>query len=420
VNDVEGGVTRICDVAIVGAGAAGLATAYFAAAARLPLRVLLLDGAAHPGAKILVSGGSRCNVTNVRVRERDFFGGRVATIRRVLRAFPVPATVEWFTELGVALHEEEDGKLFPDTHRSRDVLSALLRGIESRGVPLVSSARVRGIRRTSGGFVLDSTRGLVEAARVVLATGGQSLPKTGSDGGGYVLASALGHTIVPTTPALAPLVSDENRGFHRELSGVSVGAVLSVWIDGALATSESGSLLFTHFGVSGPVALNVSRVWARARLERRAVDVRASFMPGVRFEVLDDRWIEAARARPTTAVRTVLASDVPDALALALLRSADVDAATRLAELTRDERRRLVHSTLDSLLPVIDTRGYSYAEATAGGGDLAEIDATTMASHVCEGLYLVGEILDVDGRVGGFNFQWAWASGKVAGSALAA
>jgi predicted Rossmann fold flavoprotein len=403
VNDVAGRVTRICDVAIVGAGAAGLATAYFAAAARLPLRVLLLDGAAHPGAKILVSGGSRCNVTNVRVRERDFFGGRVATIRRVLRAFPVPATVEWFTELGVALHEEEDGKLFPDTHRSRDVLSALLRGIESRGVPLVSSARVRGIRRTSGGFVLDSTRGLVEAARVVLATGGQSLPKTGSDGGGYVLASALGHTIVPTTPALAPLVSDENRGFHRELSGVSVGAVLSVWIDGALATSESGSLLFTHFGVSGPVALNVSRVWARARLERRAVDVRASFMPGVRFEVLDDRWIEAARARPTTAVRTVLASDVPDAL-----------------ELTRDERRRLVHSTLDSLLPVIDTRGYSYAEATAGGVDLAEIDPSTMASHVCEGLYLVGEILDVDGRVGGFNFQWAWASGKVAGSALAA
>src|SRR5262245_15081857 len=173
------------DVAIVGAGAAGLATAIFLRRANPAVRVLLLDGAARPGAKILVSGGSRCNVTNTVVTEADFWGGKRTIVRRVLRALPVDRTVAFFRDLGVTLHEEVDGKLFPDSNRSREVLEALLRAGADAGVDLRSGTRVTALRAVDRNFAVETQRGVLEARAVVLATGGRSLPKTGSDGAGY-------------------------------------------------------------------------------------------------------------------------------------------------------------------------------------------------------------------------------------------
>src|SRR6185436_17851284 len=169
-------------------------------------RVVLLDGAARPGAKILVSGGARCNVTNTVVSEADFWGGRRTIIRQILRGFPVSETVAFFREIGVRLHEEPDGKLFPDTNRARDVLNALLRTSEQAGVELLAGHRVIGIARMSDGLEVATSQGHFKAGAVVLATGGRSLPKSGSDGAGYAMAERLGHTIVPTTPGLAPLL----------------------------------------------------------------------------------------------------------------------------------------------------------------------------------------------------------------------
>jgi len=411
-------------VAIVGAGAAGLATAIFTRRFSRSRSVVLLDGARTPGAKILVSGGSRCNVTNTTVTEHDFWGGKPSVIRRVLRGFPVGDTIAFFREIGVGLHEEAGGKLFPDTNRARDVLTALLRESEAVGVQLRAEQRVTDVVRLDpgtadpAGFRIVTGRGEMRASAVVLATGGQSLPKSGSDGAGFAIAGRLGHTIVPTTPALAPLVLDATDAVHTSVSGVSQDVELAVWIDGAVAARAIGSLLWTHFGVSGPVALNISRHWLRARLEGRPTAITASFRPGAQFDEVDADWQRRAIANPKASVQTTLASLVPASVAAAILRQLGLDATTTLAHLARDDRRRLSRALVEFPLPVTDSRGYTYAEATAGGVALAEIDAGTMASRVCPGLSCVGEILDVDGRIGGFNFQWAWSSGFVAGRAL--
>jgi len=386
--------------------------------------VVLLDGASRLGAKILVSGGARCNVTNAVVTDADFWGGRRTVIRRVLRGFPVADTVAFFREIGVRLHEEPGGKLFPDSNRARDVLNALVSEATRAGVSIVAGARVADVTKRGGGFLLHTASGDISAVRVVLATGGRSLPKSGSDGAGYDMAKRLGHTVVPTTPGLVPLLLDSaGRAMHRELSGVAHDAELTLWIDGAVDIRLSGSLLWTHFGISGPVTLDMSRHWLRAQLEQRRAELTVSLCPGRTFDDVERWWTARAGERPQTSVSKQLATLLPASVTGALLAragGAPIDFATTLAHLPRDDRRRLSHALVKWPLAVTGDRGYSYAEVTAGGVSLDEIDPATMRSRVCEGLSLVGEILDVDGRIGGFNFQWAWSSARVAASALGA
>lgn len=405
------------DIVIVGAGAAGLTTAIFAR--QLSGRaVRLVDGAARPGAKILVSGGSRCNVTNAVVTERDYWGGRRTIIRRVLSRLPVPQTIAFFESLAVPLKEEPTAKLFPRSDRSRDVLEALLGAARELGVAIMPSTRVHRVSPAANGFELETSQGPMRATSVVLATGGLSLPKTGSDGGGLTMARALGHSIVPTTPALAPLVLAK-PGIHERLSGVAQDLELALRVDGRIAERIAGAMLWTHFGISGPAALDVSRHWLRARLEGHQVALTAHLQNGRPFETVEAAWTKAAAERPRVALQTALAEMLPASVAAALLDSVELDGTIRLAQLTRDGRRALSHALTALPLPVSDSRGYSYAEATAGGVALDEIDPASMESRKCAGLYLVGEMLDVDGRLGGFNFQWAWSSARTAAEGLA-
>ncbi len=384
-------------IVIVGAGAAGLATAIFAARANPKLSIALLDGAEKIGAKILISGGGRCNITNVKVTPEDYWGGSRNTIKRVLAALSEEKTAAFFREIGVPLHEEQWGKLFPDSNQARSVLDALVREAKHCGVELKAGHRVTAIAK---GFKVATSKGELEAERVVLATGGLSIPKTGSDGGGYALAKSLGHSIIPTTPALAPLTIERTA----DLAGVTHEVELTVRVDGGKETLL-GSMLWTHFGVSGPVAMNASRVWHRAKVENRPVTVTANFAPGVD--------IEAELLRSKGKAANVIAKWIPSRLAEKL--APDV----MLSHLTKEQRRDLVRAVTEFPMGVTGTRGYNYAEATAGGVPLDEIDPRTMESRLCPGLHFVGEILDVDGRIGGFNFQWAWSSGFVAGNALA-
>src|SRR5215472_7482919 len=277
-----------------------MAAAIFARRANPGRQVVLVDSARKPGAKILVSGGGRCNVTNTVVNEADFWGGKRTVVRHILRAFPADRTVEFFRDLGVGLHEEVDGKLFPDTNRARDVLDALFRAASECGVDFRPGVRVLSVSRANSGFDLATSAGGLHAADAVLATGGQSLPKTGSDGAGYGIAQAAGHTIVPLTPALAPLVLDPDTPYsiHGRLPGVAVDAAITVWVDGVVALRLSGALLWTHFGVSGPVVLNASRHWARARVEDRSVRLTLSFRPGASFDEVDARWTSGRHVRP--------------------------------------------------------------------------------------------------------------------------
>jgi predicted Rossmann fold flavoprotein len=404
------------ETVIVGAGAAGLATAIFVRLIDPTRPVRLVDGAARPGAKILVSGGSRCNVTNAVVTETDYWGGKRTIIRRVLRRLPVAETIAFFERIGVPLKEEPGGKLFPRSDRSRDVLDALLRAAADTGVVLSPSTRVHGISGERGAFRLDSSRGPLRAESVVFATGGLSLPKTGSDGGGLEIARRLGHSIVPTTPALAPLVSA--GGLHAGLSGVSQDVELTIWVDGRAGERLRGSMLWTHFGISGPVALNASRHHLRAVLEGQRTEVTVSLLPDETFESVDTRLTTAARQRPKSSLHSVLAVDLPASVAAALADFSQTDASAPLAQLSREARRRLAHTLTALPLAITGSRGYNYAEATAGGVALEEIDPATMQSRRCPGIYLVGEMLDVDGRIGGFNFQWAWSSARAAAEGL--
>jgi predicted Rossmann fold flavoprotein len=247
------------------------------------------------------------------------------------------------------------------------------------------------------------------------------LPKSGSDGAGYGVAWRLGHTVVPTTPALVPLLlASDADPMHRELSGVAQPVELMLRVDGARPVRLTGSLLWTHFGISGPVTLDMSRHWLRAQLEGRPAWLTVSLCPGLPFEELDAWWIAQAAGRPQTSLLGALSALVPASVAAAILRRLPLDAGTPLAHVRRDDRRRLSHALVAWPLDVIGSRGYNYAEATAGGIALNEIDPATMQSRICPGLFLVGEILDVDGRIGGLNFQWAWSSARVAGTALGA
>ncbi|MGE3843470.1 MAG: NAD(P)/FAD-dependent oxidoreductase [Vicinamibacterales bacterium] len=403
------------DLAVVGGGAAGLATAIFAARTRPDLRIAVLDGARSLGAKILVSGGGRCNVTNRHVVAADFNGGSRRTIARVLEAFSAEDTIRFFAQLGVALHEEPHGKMFPDSNRAKTVLDALLADCRARQIALRTNCRVETVCAGDRHFVLEGP-GLHETAgRVVLATGGQSVPKTGSDGHGFLLARALGHTIVPTTPALVPLLLEDGR--LAALAGVTHDATLYLYAHGRKQRTIRGSLLWTHIGISGPAALDISRHWLRAALDAREPEVVLD-LTGSDFQSLDAWLLDRARTRPRALVATVLGERVPAPVGTLLAHRAGLEDVL-MASLERSGRRALVQSMTGWVLPVSGSRGFTHAEATAGGVALTEIDPATMGSTRCAGLYLVGEMLDVDGRLGGFNFQWAWSSAYVAGRAAA-
>lgn len=418
------------DVIIVGAGAAGLATAIFTARRHPGLHVALLDGAKRIGAKILVSGGGRCNVTNVEVRPDDFWGGSRHTIRRVLSAFTAEDTVAFFRELGVGLHVEENGKLFPDSNRAKTILDALLQESAARGVSVFRDHRVVGAEAVDGGFRVRAAPdwkfgapqpavhgATFRARRLVLATGGRSYPKTGSDGGGYELARGLGHSIVAITPALAPLILEGE--FHTPLSGIAQDVEITVHVAGERPVRMTGAMLWTHFGVSGPAAMNVARVWERAQLDGQPVNMTVNFLPGLDFGAAEQKLIALGAAQPKAHVQTVIGQLIPARVAEALLRRFDIPTHVPMAHFSREGRRALVHALTAFPLAVGGTRGFDHAEVTAGGVPLSEIEPATMASRRCPGLFLVGEILDVDGRIGGFNFQWAWSSGFVAAGGLA-
>jgi predicted Rossmann fold flavoprotein len=377
-------------------------------------RVLLVDGARVLGAKILVSGGGRCNVTHHAVDERDFNGSSPAAIRKVLRRFDVPRTVAFFRELGVELRREDTGKLFPVTNRARTVLDGLLVAARAAGVSVRHPWRVSVVSRDPAGFVLTSEAGgLIRTPRIILATGGRSLPKTGSDGGGYALAQALGHSLTERVfPGLVPLTVAEGH-FIRALSGLSVPAALEVRAaSGRKRAVVTGSLLCTHFGLSGPAALDVSRHYLDARMDEAGAQLVVRWIPEETAESMD----LALRDLGSATVGSLVGRRLPERLARALCAQAGVDPATPGHRLSRPARRALAEAVAEMPVPVTGDRGYAFAEVTAGGVPLRELDLATMRSRVAPGLSLCGEICDVDGRIGGFNFQWAWASGFVAGT----
>jgi predicted flavoprotein YhiN len=439
-------------IVVVGAGAAGLMAAIWAARSGAG-RVTAVDGARRLGAKILVAGGGRCNVTHYRVDESAYAGSSRSAIRHVLRGFDVERTRAFFAELGVELKREETGKLFPVSDDAHSVLNALLGECRRLGVRLRHPWRVSAVRRCEEGFEIEGHEPtgeaggaggvsgggeaaagageVMRASRVILATGGRALPRSGSDGAGYGLARGLGHTVTERVfPALVPLVLAEGH-WVRSLSGLTVPATLELRSGtGKRLVSFTNSTLCTHFGLSGPSVLDISRYYTQERFADAGVGgaggagLVVNWLPGRTGEQVD-ACLLAQRSRSPARVLSeepwpAPAGPLPDRLARALCAASGVDASSPMDRLSKDARRALVQMVTATPLPVTGDRGFTHAEVTAGGVPLGELQTATMASRVCPGLHIIGELCDVDGRIGGFNFQWAWASGYLAGRAAAA
>jgi predicted Rossmann fold flavoprotein len=438
-GDSSGRAPFEVDVLIVGAGAAGLMAAVFAGRAarqatgpgQPPLRVLAVDGAKKLGAKILVAGGGRCNVTHHAVDAAAYAGSSRNAIRKVLGRFDVPQTVAFFADLGVTLKREDTGKLFPTTDDAHTVLDALLLAVERSGARLLHPWRVSGVQqRDDGGFLVHgpvddpALPSAIRTRRLILATGGMALPKTGSDGAGYRFVKALGHSVTPlVTPALVPLTLAEGC-FIRELSGLTLNTTLTLHASGSAGSpgkplvSFTNSTLCTHFGLSGPAVLDISRYYLDTVEHDPGAHLVINWLPGVTAAQADAHLL-ARRNASVLRVLTDAPWTLPERLARALLAQVGLAPGQSGEHVSKDTRRALVTALCGWRLPVIGNRGYTFAEVTAGGVPLAEVHLESMASRVCPGLHVIGELCDVDGRIGGFNFQWAWATGYIAGTSAA-
>jgi predicted Rossmann fold flavoprotein len=401
---------------VIGAGAAGILTAIFAS--RGGARTLLLESHAKPGAKIRVSGGGRCNVLPSRMELSDFHTrGSPNTLRNLFASWPLDGVRAFFErDLGLALKVEESGKVFPVSDDADEVVAALFAECSRSGAELRSGVRVRELARIEPAidgarFELTTESGeRLRCARIALCTGGLSLPKTGSDGWGFDAARALGHTVLATYPALVPLLTE--RGAWHELAGVSLRATVRAMRGDALLEERTGDLLFTHKGFSGPVVLDQSR---HVTDEQSGGVVLTVAWLGADAAKWDERLVHGGTRTVVTTLRELL----PRRLVTALLELAAVQPERKLAELAREERKRLVRVLAACPLEVSGNEGYRTAEVTGGGIPLEEINAKTLESRLVPGLFLAGEIVDVTGRIGGFNFLWAWVSGRKVGLAVA-
>ena len=397
-------------VIVIGAGAAGSMAAIFAATEGA--ETLLLERTKDGGRKILISGGGRCNVLPARLDETRFVTDSSPNVlRKMVRAWPLEQQRAFFEQtLGIALEEEEEsGKLFPTSNRARDVRDGLLAHARSVGVTLHMETMVSSIAPVGAGWEVRVAGGeRLACDAVVVATGGLSVPNTGSDGVGLGMLAALGHTMHPTYAALTPLIAD--RADFAALSGVSLRLSLTAR-SAERAARATGGFLFTHHGYSGPAVLDVSHVMVRAR-----ADGGASARLQVQWTALGEpEWEAALRPHGVRTVTGALRSQLPDRLVAVLLGVAQVDPARTLSELRRDERLRLIDTLVRGELPWAGDEGYKKAEVTGGGVALGDVRSASMESRRHRGLFLCGEILDAFGPIGGYNFLWAWATGRSAG-----
>ncbi len=386
--------------------------------------MVAVDGAKILGAKILVAGGGRCNVTHHAVDERDYAGSPPALIQRVLRRFGVEETIAFFEAAGVTLKREATGKLFPTTDQARTVLTALLTAARDARVEIVHPMRIETVTKVASGFCVSNATESITAPCVILATGGLSLPKSGSDGSGLRLAQSLDHTLTALlNPALVPLTLASGHWLSA-LTGLALPAEITVVTRAGKVARDAnaraipaihGAVLLTHFGLSGPAILDVSRHWQQSMASDSQCELHINWLPGTSESSLEQELVACKGKSLIAALHARLA----DRFLRAACAQTEVDCACGIQQIPRARRQALVRLLTAHRIAPTGTRGFVAAETTAGGVPLAELNLDRLESLRTQGLFMCGEMLDVDGRLGGFSFQWAWASGYVAGCAAA-
>ncbi|MFE0755752.1 NAD(P)/FAD-dependent oxidoreductase [Inquilinus sp. NPDC058860] len=388
------------DVVVIGAGAAGMMCA--AEAGRRGRSVLVLDHAPAPGEKIRISGGGRCNFTNLHAAPANFVSANPHFCISALRRYTQRDFIALVDRHGIAWHEKTLGQLFCDGS-SRQIIDMLLAEMRSAGATLRLSSKVESVGRDADGFVLDLASGPLRCRSLVVATGGRSIPKMGATGFGYDLAARFGLKVTETRPALVPLTFEPALLERlRPLAGIAVDAEI-----GCGRTRFREAMLFTHRGLSGPSILQISSYW------REGQEIEVSMLPGTE---MFDRLRGARAENGRRALHTVLAEALPKRLAQTIAEAEG--AAGNLADLSDKVLRRVADAVNGWRVRPAGSEGYRTAEVTLGGVDTAGLDSRTMEAKAVPGLYFIGEVVDVTGWLGGYNFQWAWSSGWSAGQAV--
>lgn len=405
-------------IAIIGGGAAGLLAGI--TLAQNGADVTIFEKMRQAGKKMMITGKGRCNITNA----CDIQGfiknlpGNGRFLNSALHRFTNDDIVELLESNGLQTKVERGGRIFPVSDKAKDVVDTLLDIFSTAGGKLLVDTKVIDILTKDGKVTgVKTMKGAYTADAVVLAAGGASYPGTGSDGNGAKLASKVGHNIIPLRPSLVPLESD--YPYLDALQGLSLRNVqVSLLIDGEKATNEFGEMLFTHFGVSGPIILSLSNVVAKALNAGKTVDLSIDLKPALTIEKLDARvqrdFLQYSRKQLANGMKDLL----PQSMISVVCDMAYLDEEKFINQISREERQRLVYTLKNFCVPITATRPISEAIVTAGGVDVKEINPKTMESKLVEGLYFAGEVMDVDGFTGGFNLQAAFSSGYAAGVAI--
>jgi predicted Rossmann fold flavoprotein len=402
------------DVLVIGGGPAGLMAAI--ATSERKARVLLCEQLPRPGAKLLVTGGGRCNLTNLADRSTFLasFGRQGRFLEPALALMDSAELRAFFAGLGVRTEAADGFHVFPTSNSARTVLSALLRRAAELGVTTALGTEVTGLILTSGRVTgVKTLAGPVQAACIILATGGKSYAELGATGTGYRLAREAGHTVVTPVPGLAPLVLAS--GWAQGLAGVSLFEV-QVWIDlpRQRGARRRGPLLFTHRGLSGQAVLDISADVASLLARERTVPLRVNLTPDTTPQEWSARFDHWQRSQGKRLLRNLLAEHLPASLAAALCEQAGA-AQVRAAEAPQAAREKLLTLLTQLPLTVVGTEGFAHSMVTRGGVSLKEVDPRTLESRKTKGLFFAGEVLDLDGPCGGYNLHWAFASGRLAG-----
>lgn len=404
------------DVIVIGAGAAGLMAAIHAA--ERGRRALLLEKNRKPGVKILMSGGTRCNITHDCDNRGivEAYGPQGKFLHSALAALSVQQTIEFFESEGVATKVEKTGKVFPVSNKALDVLDALLHRLKRSGAILALEEPVIDIRKSGECFEVVTNRRVLTCPRVIITSGGQSYPGSGTRGDGYAWAARFGHTIVPPRPALVPLTVDAS--WVADLRGVTLSVVaLKVLEADRMLLARRGGFLFAHFGLSGPAPLDVSKAVSR-HIDPKSLTLELDFLPSRAEPELDEFLRTGSLASGKKQLAVILSEVLPRRLCDALLALAGQPVDRRAAGLSKADRHQLVQVIKRLRIPIRGTLGFEKAEVTSGGVSLDEVDSRNMESKLCPGLFLAGEILDLDGPIGGYNFQAAWSTGWLAGRSV--
>lgn len=398
-------------IIVIGAGSSGMISAIVAK--ENGADVLLLEKNTRVGKKLLATGNGRCNYTNQNIDIKNYHGDNPKFAYGALKKFNAQQTMDFFERLGITPAIEDGGKVFPLSFQSSSMLDVLRYEIENLNIDLITEAEVVDIKKDDDFKVILKDNRIFKGDRVILATGGMAMPKSGSNGSGYKLAKSLGHSMTDIFPGLVQLKLEGN--IFKGIKGVKFKGIARLYKKGKLLIEDYGDILFTDYGISGPPILQISRTALYNINKNKEVELEISIIHTKSFEELKIYLENRFSFMPKKSIEEALIGMINKRLILPILKEVNIDKKKNVANLSKDELVRLTNILISWKFKIAGSLSFSDAQVTAGGINTREIDNRTMESKLVKGLYIVGELLDIDGDCGGFNLQWAWSSGYIAG-----